>query len=439
MTSPKKKRNLVLALVAAAIVAIGVISWEMPQPATAHPGYSCNPAPGHGDPGCHRSVTPTTKRTTTTTRPKATTTRPKATTTTKAPTTTTATVASSTTTATADLGATLTGAASTTVSEESTTSVTDPSTTTLAPPADDTGSTPVTNLADLISAIVAGNGGGGGPGGGWTALLIGLGALAGAGWALLISKWAGNRRTSGRRADAASGGPLRFVLAERLAHWVYVVCFLSAGVTGALMWIPATANRMAEAYFTIARLHGYIGLAMVFVPLLIILALDRRRLAENRRTLSQWSAHDRRWLRAALAGGLLRGKKMPPQGRFNAGQKVNSYLVLALTLAFVVTGSLLIARGHLPVWLASGVLLGHKVLAIAGATLVVGHVCMAVLTPHGRGGLKAMIRGVLPAHVAREGHALWYAEWLKHRRRQGAGLPLDDRPRRVAPVNSRWV
>jgi formate dehydrogenase subunit gamma len=124
----------------------------------------------------------------------------------------------------------------------------------------------------------------------------------------------------------------------------------------------------------------------------------------------------------ALAGGLFRGKRMPPQGRFNAGQKVNSILVVGLTLAFVVTGTLLMAKGQLPFWLAAGVLFCHKVLAVTGGALLVGHVSMAVLTPHGRGGLKAMVKGILPAHIAREGHSIWYAEWLRHNRREDAGL-----------------
>ena len=146
------------------------------------------------------------------------------------------------------------------------------------------------------------------------------------------------------------------------------------------MWIPSTAQWMAEAYFTVARYHGYLGLAMVIDPLLFLI-LDRRRLAENRRVLGEWSGNDWRWLRATLTGGTFRGKKMPPQGRFNAGQKINSHVVAGLTLTFVVTGTMLLARGYLPPWLASGVLVCHKMLAIAGVGLIVGHVSMALLTP----------------------------------------------------------
>jgi formate dehydrogenase subunit gamma len=411
VTTQRNKRIVIVTLVALVIVAIGLLSRSLVEPAGAHPGYSCNPPAGHGSPGCHHSSTATTK-------PKTTTTKPKVTTTVKPTTTAGSTAVDSTTTATAAPGTT---PAATTASLDTTTEAADPSTT-LDPTTSEPDSTDTTDLSESVAAMVAnGVGGGGGPGGGWIALMIGLGALAGAGWALLAARWARSRRDRGG-AVAAQGGPLRFVLAERLAHWVYASCFLAAGVTGALMWIPSTAQGMAEAYYSVARSHGYLGLAMVTVPLTIFLVLDRRRLAENRRALGQWGVHDRRWLRAAFAGRLFRGKRMPPQGRFNAGQKINSYVVAGLTLAFLITGSLLMARSHLPAGLVSGVLLGHKVLATAGATLVLAHVGMAVLTRHGRGGLKAMVRGILPAHVAREGHLLWYAEWLQQRGRENPGL-----------------
>jgi formate dehydrogenase subunit gamma len=420
MTNLKKKRNLILVLAAAVvIVAIGFLGRGLVEPAGAHPGYSCNPSAGHGNPGCHRSTTPTTKKVTTTTK-KVTTTTKRATTTTKRATTTTkAPAANSTTTATATLGATTTLPGSTTSLEDSTTSVTDPTTSSVDPTTEDTGATDTgstdgdttdtTDLSELVAAIVAG-GGGGGMSGGWIALLLVLAMLAAAGWALLAAKWA-----AGRRGRGGANGPVRFVLAERLGHWSYALFFLAAGVTGALMWIPWTAQRMAEAYFTVARYHGYVGLAMVIIPISISFILDRRRVAQNRRELTQWSRHDRRWLLAALAGGMFRGKRMPPQGRFNAGQKINSYLVAGLTVGFLVTGSMLIARGHLPEGLGSGVLLVHKVIAVTGVVLLLGHMSMALLTKHGRGGLRAMVKGVLPAHIAREGHLLWYAEWIRRR------------------------
>jgi len=432
MTTNKKKRNLALTFVAIVIAAVALLGWGLAEPADAKPGYSCNPPAGHGDPGCHVTVTtkpPTTKP------PAPPTTKPPAPPTTKrpAPATTTTVTAMPTTTMTAAAAAsTVTLPGSTTMSEDSTSTVLE-SSTTLAPTTSVQESTTTTDLSQSVADIAASGigGGGGGLPGGWIAVLIVLGILAGSGWTLTAVKWAGSRRGGG---GAGTSGPLRFVLAERLGHWSYALFFMAAGVTGALMWIPSTAQSLGSAYFTVSRYHGYLGLAMLLVPLLIFLILDRRRLAENRRVLGEWSGNDWRWLRSGLTGGMFNGKKMPPQGRFNAGQKINSYVVAGLTLAFVVTGTMLLARGYLPLWLASGVLVCHKVLAVAGVTLIVGHVSMALFTRHGRGGLKAMVKGILPAHIAREAHSLWYAEWLKHNHEEYAELPADRETRHAGPV-----
>lgn len=407
----KKKRNLALSLVIVGVVAVGLLGWGYVQPAGAHPGYSCNPSAGHGNPGCHVAVTPPTTKA-----PAPPTTKAPAPPTTKATSPkTTLTTASATGTAptTTIAGLTTTSGASTTTG----TTVLGETTTTLAPTTAILGET--TTTTNPIAAMAGG--GGSGLTGGWIAVMLGLGLIAFVGWTGMAVMWRGRRASADSRASArhaaSASGPVRFVLAERLAHWTYAFCFLVAGISGALMWIPSTRQWMAGARFTVINYHGYVGLAMVIVPLSIFFILDPRRLGETRRALDQWDGNDRRWLRAALTGRMLRGGKMPPQGRFNAGQKVNSHLVAGLAVGFIVTGSLLLFRLHLPFWLVAGLLFCHKVLAVTGGVLLVGHLGIALLTRHGRGGLRAMVKGRLPTHIAREGHAIWYAEWLKRQPR----------------------
>lgn len=400
----KRKRSLALGLVIVGVVSIGLLAWGSVQPAGAQPGMSCNPASGHGNPGCH--VTPTTAP------PPPPTTKPPAPATTKAPAPAITKPTSQMTTPTA--APTAGAAASTTTMAGSTTTILGSTTTALAPTTTMPGAT--TTTTDLTAAI-AGTSGGGGSGlsGGWTAVIVGLGVFALTGWAGMAIQWVNRRRGPANRGTPGSG-PVRFVLAERLAHWFYALCFLAAGLSGALMWIPSTRQWMAGARYAVSEYHGYVGLAMVIVPLAILLILDRRRLVENWRAMDKWDANDRRWLWAVLSGRMLRGQKMPPQGRFNAGQKLNSHLVAGLALGFVVTGILLLFRLHLPFWLLPGLLLCHKVLAVASGVLLLGHLSIALLTRHGRGGLRAMVKGRLPGEIAREGHATWYADWLKQTR-----------------------
>jgi cytochrome b subunit of formate dehydrogenase len=100
---------------------------------------------------------------------------------------------------------------------------------------------------------------------------------------------------------------------------------------------------------------------------------------------------------------------MPPQRRLNAGQKFNAVLVAAMALGFVVTGSMLLARVHLPAWLVSRALWLHGFLAVAGVALFLGHLAHVLLTSHGRDYLSAMIHGSLKVETALERHGKWDA------------------------------
>jgi len=132
---------------------------------------------------------------------------------------------------------------------------------------------------------------------------------------------------------------------------------------------------------------------MIVMPLLLVLFLDRRRLSGDLREIDVWDRDDRMWFWRALRGYTLFRREMPPQGRFNAGQKANAIIVAAMALGFLVTGSLLLAEPHLPAWLVSRELLPHQVLAVAAIALFVGHILHAFSTRHGRDSLRAMTGG----------------------------------------------
>jgi formate dehydrogenase subunit gamma len=200
------------------------------------------------------------------------------------------------------------------------------------------------------------------------------------------------------------------VAAERISHWLYALFFLVALVSGLLTWIPATREWLGGSRYAFSQSHGYVGAAMVILPLLLFFVLDRRRLARDVRDVDRWSWDDRRWFWLALRGYTLRGREMPPQGRFNAGQKVNVVLVAALALGFAATGGVLMHKEDMPVWLVSRALWLHGILAVVAVALFLGHLAHVVLTKHGREYLGGMIGGTVPEELARERHLRWWEQ-----------------------------
>ena len=223
MSTTKKKRNLALTLVAIVIAAMALLTWRLAGPADAKPGYSCNPPPGHGGPGCHVTA------------PKPTTTKPPAPPTTKPPAPPTTSARSDhhhrdpeahPTTAT-PAGTTVTLPGSTTLSQDSTTTISEPSTTTLAPTTSAQESTTTTDLSQLRRRHCRERHR-------WRwrraprRLDRGRDRTRDAGRVRLDP---GRGQVGGEPAGGSgtgTGGPLRFVLAERLGHWSYALFFLAA-------------------------------------------------------------------------------------------------------------------------------------------------------------------------------------------------------------------
>jgi formate dehydrogenase subunit gamma len=204
------------------------------------------------------------------------------------------------------------------------------------------------------------------------------------------------------------GRLVRFLLVERLAHWTHAGFFVLAFVSGLLVWIPSIRIWMAGARLAVTHLHGGMGVFMIAVPMVLFLLMNRQQLASNVREIDLWDADDRVWFSRAVRGSTLLRREMPPQGRFNAGQKASSIVVAATAVGLAITGSLLLAKPHVPEWLVSRALLLHQGLAVAALAVFLGHLLHALLTRHGRDSLRAMTYGTMSAAVARDRHEKWW-------------------------------
>ncbi len=100
--------------------------------------------------------------------------------------------------------------------------------------------------------------------------------------------------------------------------------------------------------------------------------MDPRGFFRTFRELDAFDGDDGRWLR---------GRRPAPQGRFNAGQKVNAALTGAFTVLFFVSGLLLwLGERDTRFRFASTVVL-HDGLMFAALALLVGHLYLALIHP----------------------------------------------------------
>jgi formate dehydrogenase subunit gamma len=191
----------------------------------------------------------------------------------------------------------------------------------------------------------------------------------------------------------------RFSPTERAVHWVHATAFLVLLATGLALYVPALSVAVGRRPL-LKDIHVYTAVAWIGALVLVVVLGDRRRLRATVRELETFDADDMLWLR----------RYPRPQGRFNAGQKVNAALTAAFAVLFAVSGSLLWLgeRDH-RFRLASTILL-HDWLTLISLFLLVGHLYLALIYPATRHALRGMTVGTVRRDWAERHHPKWVRE-----------------------------
>lgn len=191
----------------------------------------------------------------------------------------------------------------------------------------------------------------------------------------------------------------RFSRTERVLHWVNAAGFLLLLATGLILYLPILEVAVGRRPL-IKDIHFWAGIGWVSALVLVALLGDRRGLVRTARELELIDGDDRRWLRGRRA----------PQGRFNAGQKLNAALTAAFTVLFLVSGLLLwLGERDTRLRFASTVIL-HDGLMFVALLLFVGHLYLALVYPATRHALRGITIGTVREEWAARHHAKWRPE-----------------------------
>jgi formate dehydrogenase subunit gamma len=200
------------------------------------------------------------------------------------------------------------------------------------------------------------------------------------------------------------GHVLRYTFHERLVHWLAALSYLYLLLTGLAFWSPwmfwiavilggAPVSRM---------LHPWIGL-LFFAGIAQMFGLWASQMG--------FTDVDRAWFRSMSHYIRNEDERMPPAGRYNAGQKL-------LFWGFILSGVLLLLSGvvlwfpeYLPWnlrWLRYIAVLVHASSALLTIGLFMIHVYMGVFAE--RGALDSVIHGDVTEEFVRRYHPGWYKE-----------------------------
>jgi formate dehydrogenase subunit gamma len=191
----------------------------------------------------------------------------------------------------------------------------------------------------------------------------------------------------------------RFGRTERALHWVHATAFFILLGSGLVLYVPTLSEAVARRQ-TVKAVHLYTAIAWAVLIVALVVLGDRRALRRTAHELDVFDRDDRLWLRG----------KGRPQGRFNAGQKLNAALTASFALLFAVSGSLLwLGERDTRFRWASTVML-HDGLMYVSIFLVLGHLYLALIHPTTRQALRGITLGTVDAAWAERHHKKWAAE-----------------------------
>ena len=202
------------------------------------------------------------------------------------------------------------------------------------------------------------------------------------------------------------GRILRYSFRERIVHWLAALAYIYCLLTGLAFWSPWLFwLAIALGGGQISRmLHPWIGLLFI-AGVLQMYGLWARQMGIT--------DDDRAWFRSMRYYIRNEDEKMPPVGRYNAGQKL-------LFWGFFVCGTLLFLSGlvlwfpeYIPWslrWLRYTAILIHASSALLTIALFLIHVYMGVFAE--RGAFDSVIYGDVTEDFARRFHPAWYKELM---------------------------
>jgi len=198
---------------------------------------------------------------------------------------------------------------------------------------------------------------------------------------------------------------VRYSANERTNHWIVVLAFLLAALSGLALFHPALF--WLSALFgggTWTRiLHPIVGLIMAAVFAFFAAPLWN----DNRLEQRDW-----KWLRRMQDVIHNRDAALPEIGRYNTGQKLLFFVIVVCMLGLLLSG-IVIWRRYFSMYFPLGVIrlasLVHALCALVLVCAILVHVYAAIWI---KGSMRAMTQGTVTAGWAWKHHRAWFRETI---------------------------
>lgn len=196
---------------------------------------------------------------------------------------------------------------------------------------------------------------------------------------------------------------LRYTANQRTNHWLVAILFFMAALSGLALFHPALfwlSNLFGGGPWT-RILHPFMGVLMF----LLFMGLVIRFWAANFFIRNDWL-----WLKRIDRVMVNEEEDVPPVGKYNPGQKLLFWTLLACMLALLVTG-VVIWRVYFSSYFGITVIriavLLHALAAFVLVLSIIIHIYAGIWI---KGSIDAMMHGWVSRAWAKKHHELWYRD-----------------------------
>ena len=198
---------------------------------------------------------------------------------------------------------------------------------------------------------------------------------------------------------------LRYTPFERANHWLAAISFILLALSGLAFFHPA--------FYPLTQLFGGGVWTRILHPFIgVLMCLSFGVMFFNYRKLNVMTPADREWLshvREMVDGD---DRHMPEAGKFNGGQKLLFWLLVA-SVALLVLSGIVIWRSYFAFLFPAAVIrlasVVHAVAATVMIALIIFHIYAAIWTKES---IDAMLYGHVRRAWAKQHHTAWFRQMM---------------------------
>ena len=199
---------------------------------------------------------------------------------------------------------------------------------------------------------------------------------------------------------------VRYTANERTNHWITAITFVLLALSGLALFHPSTfwlTSIFGGGQWT-RILHPFVGVVMFVSFLILALRFWHHNVLDS---------SDLQWLKQIDDVLAKREDKLPEIDRYNAGQKLLFFVMVACMILLLLSGIAIWRRYfsfYFPITLIRLAAVIHAATAFVLIVGIIVHIYAALWV---KGSIRAMTRGTVTLGWARKHHPRWFRESIK--------------------------